>query len=118
VGSNPIGATKRNRSVIDRAIVVSAALPAAPSKFSRWREPCRGIVSCAMIFAVGAASATLCFPVVFAQYSCRERILTMQARGLGSHLAGVAGSGAMTALVVNVVGIGNELPSRTSGGDR
>ena len=56
--------------------------------------------------------------MVFAQYSCIERILAMNARGLDPRLAGVAGDGAMTALVVTVVGIGNERPPRTRGGRR
>jgi hypothetical protein len=71
-----------------------------------------------MILPGSHTFATLRRVVVFAQYSCIERILTMNARGWEARVAGVAGDGAMTALVVTVVGIGNERPPSTPGGRR
>ncbi len=71
-----------------------------------------------MIFPGRDTFATVRLAVVFAQYSCIERILTMKARGSDSRLAGVAGDAVMTGRVVTVVGIGNERPPGTSGGRR
>jgi hypothetical protein len=71
-----------------------------------------------MIFPGRDTFAAFGLPVAFAQYSCIERILTMEARGSGSRLAGVAGDGAMIARVGTVVGIGNERPPSTPGGCR
>jgi hypothetical protein len=71
-----------------------------------------------MIFPGRDTFATVRLAVVFAQYSCIERILTMKARGLGARFAGVAGDEVMTGRVVIVVGIGNERPPSTSGGCR
>jgi hypothetical protein len=71
-----------------------------------------------MISTVVAEFATSCFPVAFTHYSGTERILTMEARGLGSLHIGVADGGVTTDLVVNTVGIGNEMSTSTSGCDR